>query len=191
MYSEGPPLPIYGALDAGYDAEEAFITPPAKRHRGSSDASITGPGHDRRSSAQGSPAASRKPSTAEGGLVPRGGRSPPGGQVTKVGSKGNVGTAVGRATGDATGQDGSTAAAATAATGKSKRVRTGCLTCRERHLKCDEGTPDCLNCRKSNRECKRGIRLNFLDTKCEAIPYVSPTSEWKGMLGGSMCVSLP
>ena len=28
------------------------------------------------------------------------------------------------------------------AASKPKRVRTGCLTCRERHLKCDEGTPD-------------------------------------------------
>lgn len=46
---------------------------------------------------------------------------------------------------------------------KAKRVRTGCLTCRERHLKCDEGVPDCLNCRKRGRECKRGLRLNFLD----------------------------
>lgn len=27
----------------------------------------------------------------------------------------------------------------TAAANKPKRVRTGCLTCRERHLKCDEG----------------------------------------------------
>lgn len=53
---------------------------------------------------------------------------------------------------------------AEAASNKSKRVRTGCLTCRERHLKCDEDWPNCLNCRKSNRECKRGIKLNFIDT---------------------------
>lgn len=46
---------------------------------------------------------------------------------------------------------------------KSKRVRTGCLTCRERHLKCDEAMPHCNNCRKSNRVCKRGVRLNFID----------------------------
>lgn len=47
---------------------------------------------------------------------------------------------------------------------KQKRVRTGCLTCRQRHLKCDEAWPNCQNCRKSNRECKRGIKLNFIDT---------------------------
>lgn len=55
---------------------------------------------------------------------------------------------------------------------KSRRVRTGCLTCRERHLKCDEGTPDCNNCRKSNRECKRGVRLNFIDITCKKPPHI-------------------
>ncbi|KAI5923593.1 hypothetical protein F4810DRAFT_200032 [Camillea tinctor] len=61
---------------------------------------------------------------------------------------------------------------------KSKRVRTGCLTCRERHLKCDEGTPICRNCKKSNRECKRGVRLNFIDMTCKEPPYIPPTAEW-------------
>ncbi|KAM5354232.1 hypothetical protein ACJ41O_000882 [Fusarium nematophilum] len=46
---------------------------------------------------------------------------------------------------------------------KGKRVRTGCLTCRDRHLKCDQALPDCMNCRKRGRECKRGVRLNFLE----------------------------
>ena len=53
---------------------------------------------------------------------------------------------------------------------KSKRVRTGCLTCRERHLKCDEGMPDCKNCNKSRRTCKRGLKLNFLDIWSGALP---------------------
>jgi Fungal Zn(2)-Cys(6) binuclear cluster domain len=44
--------------------------------------------------------------------------------------------------------DVSPAAGATAGASRPKRVRTGCLTCRERHLKCDEGMPDCQNCRK-------------------------------------------
>jgi len=57
---------------------------------------------------------------------------------------------------------------------KPRRVRTGCLTCRERHLKCDETFPgDCLNCQKSQRECKRGVKLNFIDTKCDKIPEVA------------------
>ena len=58
--------------------------------------------------------------------------------------------------------------------GKPKRVRTGCLTCRERHLKCDEGLPNCLNCKKSNRKCKRGVRLNFIDITCDPVPYLVP-----------------
>lgn len=64
---------------------------------------------------------------------------------------------------------------------KSRRVRTGCLTCRERHLKCDEAVPDCVNCRKSNRPCKRGIRLNFLEVNVQRPDEYAPTSsEWIG-----------
>lgn len=59
--------------------------------------------------------------------------------------------------------------------GKSKRVRTGCLTCRERHLKCDEAQGQCQNCQKSDRICRRGIRLNFIDTQTVAPPhYTTP-----------------
>ncbi|KAK1831842.1 hypothetical protein QBC39DRAFT_257957 [Podospora conica] len=64
------------------------------------------------------------------------------------------------------------------AAGKSRRVRTGCLTCRERHLKCDEGLPDCNNCRKSSRECKRGVRLNFIDTQVKNPAIIPPTADW-------------
>ena len=66
----------------------------------------------------------------------------------------------------------------TSSASKPKRVRTGCLTCRERHLKCDEGTPVCLNCRKSNRPCKRGVRLNFIDTKVEDTQTLAPGADW-------------
>lgn len=55
---------------------------------------------------------------------------------------------------------------------KAKRVRTGCLTCRERHLKCDEALGRCLNCRKSDRICRRGIRLNFIDIQTVAPPHL-------------------
>ncbi|KAI5457110.1 hypothetical protein BGZ63DRAFT_495364 [Mariannaea sp. PMI_226] len=61
---------------------------------------------------------------------------------------------------------------------KAKRVRTGCLTCRERHLKCDEAVPDCMNCRKRGRECKRGLRLNFLDINVHNPTCVAPVEEW-------------
>lgn len=41
------------------------------------------------------------------------------------------------------------------------RTRSGCFTCRDRHLKCDEQKPVCQNCINSRRKCYRGIRLNF------------------------------
>ncbi|KAL4985960.1 hypothetical protein BDW68DRAFT_164195 [Aspergillus falconensis] len=55
-------------------------------------------------------------------------------------------------------------------TKKRKRVRTGCFTCRDRHLKCDEALGQCQNCRKSGRLCRRGVRLNFVDTQVAAPP---------------------
>ncbi|KAJ2904843.1 hypothetical protein MKZ38_007035 [Zalerion maritima] len=37
---------------------------------------------------------------------------------------------------------------------KSKpKVKTGCLNCKQRRIKCDEGRPHCNNCVKSKREC--------------------------------------
>jgi len=63
---------------------------------------------------------------------------------------------------------------------KQLRSRTGCLTCRERHLKCDEGRPNCLNCTKSHRRCRRGVRLNFIDIECKRPPVLLPvTADWK------------
>lgn len=34
-----------------------------------------------------------------------------------------------------------------------KRTKSGCLTCRKRRIKCDEGRPICQNCIKSKRHC--------------------------------------
>ncbi|KAJ5534835.1 hypothetical protein N7527_001089 [Penicillium freii] len=34
------------------------------------------------------------------------------------------------------------------------RTKTGCLTCRERRVKCDDGKPTCVRCSKSNRICR-------------------------------------
>lgn len=62
---------------------------------------------------------------------------------------------------------------------KQRRVRTGCLTCRKRHLKCDEALPSCSNCRKSNRNCQRGIRLNFIDTTIQTLPIVPKSAHWR------------
>ncbi|KAI1186247.1 hypothetical protein F5B17DRAFT_370450 [Nemania serpens] len=35
-----------------------------------------------------------------------------------------------------------------------RRTKTGCMTCRKRRIKCDEGKPTCNNCLKSKRECE-------------------------------------
>lgn len=80
--------------------------------------------------------------------------------------------------GSANGAEGTTTPAETQAANKPKRVRTGCLTCRERHLKCDEGLPICQNCRKSSRLCKRGVRLNFIDTQVKAPAVMAPIHDW-------------
>ena len=44
---------------------------------------------------------------------------------------------------------------------RKKRVRTGCWTCRERHLKCDEAFPICKQCQKANKDCARGMKARF------------------------------
>lgn len=36
----------------------------------------------------------------------------------------------------------------------SHRARTGCITCKRRHVKCDEARPHCSNCRNGNRVCE-------------------------------------
>lgn len=36
----------------------------------------------------------------------------------------------------------------------SHRARTGCVTCKRRHVKCDEARPHCAKCRNGNRVCE-------------------------------------
>ncbi|KAL3477947.1 hypothetical protein BJX99DRAFT_269532 [Aspergillus californicus] len=38
--------------------------------------------------------------------------------------------------------------------GRGLRTSTGCLTCRERRVKCDDGKPKCMRCTKSRRVCR-------------------------------------
>ncbi|KAB8200215.1 hypothetical protein BDV34DRAFT_217339 [Aspergillus parasiticus] len=38
--------------------------------------------------------------------------------------------------------------------GRGLRTTTGCLTCRERRVKCDEGKPTCMRCSKADRICR-------------------------------------
>ncbi|RDL36205.1 Uncharacterized protein BP5553_06817 [Venustampulla echinocandica] len=35
-----------------------------------------------------------------------------------------------------------------------RKSRTGCKTCRSRHIRCDEKTPICRNCERSGRQCQ-------------------------------------
>ncbi|UQC81881.1 uncharacterized protein CLUP02_07367 [Colletotrichum lupini] len=44
-----------------------------------------------------------------------------------------------------------------------KRTRTGCMKCRVRRRKCDEGKPRCQRCIDGNFECHYGPRLTFLN----------------------------
>ena len=44
----------------------------------------------------------------------------------------------------------------------SRRTRTGCLTCRQRRVKCDETYPRCRRCSRANRECRRGLLVKFV-----------------------------
>ncbi|EWG48411.1 hypothetical protein FVEG_16266 [Fusarium verticillioides 7600] len=43
-----------------------------------------------------------------------------------------------------------------------KRTRTGCLKCRVRRRKCDEGKPSCQRCVDGGFECQYGTKLSFL-----------------------------
>ncbi|KIV83267.1 hypothetical protein, variant 1 [Exophiala sideris] len=57
-----------------------------------------------------------------------------------------------------------------------QRVKTGCLTCRKRHIKCDEKKPDCRNCEIGNRECQydsitdTALQLGSVDSKFQFSP---------------------
>ncbi|KIW15137.1 hypothetical protein PV08_05182 [Exophiala spinifera] len=44
-----------------------------------------------------------------------------------------------------------------------RRVRTGCLTCRKRRRKCDEGKPTCKNCVDKSLSCRYGLNITFVD----------------------------
>jgi hypothetical protein len=61
--------------------------------------------------------------------------------------------------------------------------QTGCLTCRKRHRKCDEGKPICQLCQKTGRRCEygSGIRWSSMDrpghTTSQRIGMTTPTEK--------------
>ncbi|KAI6522832.1 hypothetical protein MCOR08_006067 [Pyricularia oryzae] len=73
----------------------------------------------------------------------------------------------------------------------SAKVRSGCITCKARKVKCDEGKPSCLRCLKSGRSCdgyldpsvmasrRRSIKNRLADTG-------GPSSPLSTLLDGAM-----
>ncbi|PMD30050.1 hypothetical protein L207DRAFT_230501 [Hyaloscypha variabilis F] len=64
------------------------------------------------------------------------------------------------------------------------RGKTGCSTCRTRHVKCDEGKPSCLNCTSTGRKCD-GYQCIEAPNILQALPllafaqsYTNQTSPW-------------
>ncbi|KAI1871713.1 hypothetical protein JX265_005699 [Neoarthrinium moseri] len=55
-----------------------------------------------------------------------------------------------------------------------KRVRTGCLKCRVRRRKCDEGKPRCQRCISGGFDCQYGTRLSFLDKNAFTVNEPAP-----------------
>lgn len=82
---------------------------------------------------------------------------------------------------------------------RKRRVKTGCLTCRQRRVKCDERKPTCQRCEAANIECSgyqipRKIPLKRRATNDEANGQkaVNSTSTLPGNpLGGSPLVAYP
>lgn len=59
------------------------------------------------------------------------------------------------------------------------RVRTGCLTCRTRRVKCDEQRPRCLKCTRLNRACQyEPTPINPGSSSWTVQPSVSQNEAW-------------
>ncbi|KAI5275169.1 hypothetical protein E4T47_01953 [Aureobasidium subglaciale] len=91
----------------------------------------------------------------------------------------NGGASEGREPGSA--QAGSSEAARSAR----KRTKTGCLTCRKRRIKCDEGKPVCKNCMKSKRQCEGyNQRVVFKPADFQYLPHGGATITFDAGLSG-------
>ncbi|KEQ59912.1 uncharacterized protein M437DRAFT_14692, partial [Aureobasidium melanogenum CBS 110374] len=66
-----------------------------------------------------------------------------------------------------------------------KRTKTGCLTCRKRRIKCDEGKPVCKNCMKSKRQCEGyNQRVVFKPADFQYLPHGGATITFDAGLTG-------
>ncbi|GFF58016.1 hypothetical protein IFM46972_10976 [Aspergillus udagawae] len=50
-----------------------------------------------------------------------------------------------------------------------RRTRSGCLNCRRKRRKCDEGKPTCLRCRKRRENCQWGMRVTFREANTQML----------------------
>ncbi|KAL2802360.1 hypothetical protein BJX63DRAFT_426118 [Aspergillus granulosus] len=79
------------------------------------------------------------------------------------------------------------------------KVRTGCRTCKQRRIKCDEGRPNCQNCSRTGRQCegystamdgtgKDLQRQGRLDIRVYSLPFKIPGSQADRQLLHFYCV---
>lgn len=61
--------------------------------------------------------------------------------------------------------------------GKKRRVRTGCLTCRQRRVKCDERKPTCERCQVANVYCEGYDSQRRLESKTRSSTVDSSPSQ--------------
>ncbi|GFF80806.1 C6 zinc finger domain protein [Aspergillus lentulus] len=57
------------------------------------------------------------------------------------------------------------------------RTRSGCLNCRKKRRKCDEGKPTCLRCRKRGESCQWGMRVTFREANTQMLVHDPRQSE--------------
>ncbi|KAK6369477.1 hypothetical protein LTS17_009383 [Exophiala oligosperma] len=63
-----------------------------------------------------------------------------------------------------------------------KRSRTGCMNCRRKKKKCDEGKPTCYNCVKTSEKCTWGRPLSFLPQNAFTINEDSTPANMCGLM---------
>lgn len=64
---------------------------------------------------------------------------------------------------------------------KAPRTKTGCWTCRERKVRCDEQKPTCSNCVRLGLDCAGyGARITFRDDTPRVISRMEPVTDLEG-----------
>lgn len=58
---------------------------------------------------------------------------------------------------------------------KRTRTRTGCLNCRRKKRKCDEGRPACGTCYRRNEHCEWGLKITFRAENAQSLESRHPS----------------